>query len=174
MSIQSEAMEQDVAAFAPHRMAPGGVQKRGLPEYSHYEDTGCEAAPSCLECPLAMCKYDDPGWDKRLAKAKRDAEIMKQRQAGIGIDRIAASTGVSRRTVYRILSRTAEKTGSNIANQSHEENPMTLEELSQWSPVVVYQKELMPSLSRVEIGDEASQHSISGSLDQRRIRTEVS
>jgi hypothetical protein len=25
-----------------------------------FRDTGCELAPRCLECPLPMCKYDDP------------------------------------------------------------------------------------------------------------------
>ncbi len=35
------------------------------PEYYHYEDTGCEVSPSCLNCPLPQCKYDDPVWFQR-------------------------------------------------------------------------------------------------------------
>ena len=30
-------------------------------EFYHYEDTGCEASDSCLDCPLPQCRYDDPG-----------------------------------------------------------------------------------------------------------------
>ena len=29
-------------------------------EFYHYEDTGCEVSDSCLDCPLPMCRYDDP------------------------------------------------------------------------------------------------------------------
>ena len=33
-----------------------------MPEFYHYEDTGCEVSSSCLDCPLPQCKYDDPAW----------------------------------------------------------------------------------------------------------------
>ena len=36
-----------------------------IPEFYHYEDTGCEVSPSCLNCPLPQCKYDDPDGSKR-------------------------------------------------------------------------------------------------------------
>ena len=31
-----------------------------MPEFYHYEDTGCEVSGACLDCPLPQCKYDDP------------------------------------------------------------------------------------------------------------------
>ena len=33
-----------------------------VPEFIHYEDTGCEVSQACLNCPLPQCKYDDPDW----------------------------------------------------------------------------------------------------------------
>lgn len=41
-------------------------------------DSDCEVSPSCLNCPLLMCKHDDPLWykdwkrqqKKHLAQAK--------------------------------------------------------------------------------------------------------
>ena len=36
-----------------------------VPEFYHYEDTGCEVSRSCLNCPLPRCKYDDPIWFQR-------------------------------------------------------------------------------------------------------------
>ena len=41
------------------------IRKEALPEYAAYQDTGCELAPSCLNCPLARCKYDEPEEKKR-------------------------------------------------------------------------------------------------------------
>ena len=29
-----------------------------VPEFYHYEDTGCEVSDACLNCPLPQCKYD--------------------------------------------------------------------------------------------------------------------
>ena len=36
-----------------------------VPEFYHYEDTGCEVSDACLDCPLPQCKYYDPGWFQR-------------------------------------------------------------------------------------------------------------
>ena len=46
-----------------------------FPTYSHYEDRGCEPAlPSCLSCPLPLCRYDDErgyaNWKRRQQRAK--------------------------------------------------------------------------------------------------------
>ena len=82
-----------------------GIRNRGLPEYASYRDTGCELASACLECPLAVCKYDDPHWGKRGAKALRDEEIVKMRASGISVAEIAANVNTSERTVYRVIQR---------------------------------------------------------------------
>ncbi len=77
----------------------------GLPENTFYQDTGCEVAPQCLECPLALCKYDDPNWKVKPGIAMRDREIMRQHGDGIKVTQIAQSVGTSPRTVYRVIQR---------------------------------------------------------------------
>ena len=34
---------------------------------SHPSDHGCIVSPSCLDCPLVVCKYDVTGWDGESA-----------------------------------------------------------------------------------------------------------
>ena len=43
-----------------------------LPERYPYRDEGCEVSPSCLRCPLAQCKYDDPDWFQRQKRDERE------------------------------------------------------------------------------------------------------
>lgn len=80
-----------------------GIRYRGLPEYATYRDTGCELAPACLECPLEICKYDDPHWGKRNLKARRNEEIVNLRAGGMSVAQIAATMDTSERTVYRVI-----------------------------------------------------------------------
>ncbi len=82
-----------------------GSRNRGLPEYAPYRDTGCELASACLECPLVVCKYDDPHWGKKGAKALRDEEIVNMRASGMSVAVIAAKVNTSERTVYRVIQR---------------------------------------------------------------------
>ena len=84
---------------------PRAKTKRGLPENYNYSDTGCELAPSCLECPLATCKYDDPNWNRRNRMTMRDTEIMRLFANGIKISAIAREVNISDRTVYRVVQR---------------------------------------------------------------------
>ena len=46
----------------------------GMPRHIA-EDNGCDVSPSCLSCPLSVCKYEDRGpyraWKKGLALAGR-------------------------------------------------------------------------------------------------------
>ncbi len=78
---------------------------RGLPENTTFTDTGCELANACLECPLALCKYDDPDIVRRGGKVIRDAEILRQYNNGIKVSKIAATVNTSDRTVYRVIQR---------------------------------------------------------------------
>lgn len=78
---------------------------RGLPEHTTFTDTGCELADACLECPLALCKYDDPDIVRRGGKVMRDAEIMRLYNNGIKVSKIAATVNTSDRTVYRVIQR---------------------------------------------------------------------
>ena len=72
-----------------------------------YRDTGCDLFHSCLSCPRARCKYDDP------AEAQRERAMMQDRQKvrlmereGWTVEEAAERFGVTARTVHRILART--------------------------------------------------------------------
>jgi len=75
--------------------------RRGLPEHSDYEDTGCELSPSCLRCPLAICKYDDPKvFGMKPATVVRRVRILQHRRLGKTMREIAVVENISVRTVY--------------------------------------------------------------------------
>ena len=76
------------------------------PEETHYRDTGCELAPSCLQCPMERCVYDEPEGGRGAERASRDAEIYKlYREQRQDIQALAARFGVSRRTIHRAVAR---------------------------------------------------------------------
>ncbi len=81
------------------------VRSDTLPENTRYADDGCEFSLSCLSCPLAMCKYDDPGWTRRQDRGQRDDEIFRLKKAGIPVPELARQFRVSTRTVHRIVQR---------------------------------------------------------------------
>lgn len=70
-------------------------------DYAHWQDDGCEVAPSCLSCPLAVCKYDlaDSIVLQQRARLALYTEIVKLRHAGYNYESIAAKLHVSRRAV---------------------------------------------------------------------------
>ncbi len=74
-----------------------------------YSDHGCSYAPSCLNCPFDVCRYDRGFAGNRVSKAisrlDRDRQIISMRARGMQVEHIAAACGVSGRTVARILSR---------------------------------------------------------------------
>ena len=77
-----------------------------LPELTHYADTGCEAAASCLACPLPQCKFDDPTWYQAYKRADRDRELISvYEQEGLHVIEIARRFGLSTRTVHRAIQR---------------------------------------------------------------------
>lgn len=77
------------------------VHRRGVPMDSHPSDTGCEASPSCLQCPLPLCKYDVPGGLAAAKYLERDAAI-RQAYRERSATEVAKEFGVSVRTVYRV------------------------------------------------------------------------
>ena len=80
------------------------VRSDTLPEHSTYRDSGCEMCGSCLECPLPMCKYDDPGWLQRESRRSRDEAILRaRREEALPVPVVAARFGISTRTVHRVL-----------------------------------------------------------------------
>lgn len=78
-----------------------------LPDYHEYRDEGCTLFPSCLECPLSRCRYDEQAEGQRRTALKlRDREVMRQRrETGEGAAELARIFGVSTRTVQRIIRR---------------------------------------------------------------------
>ena len=86
-------------------MALGYVRSDTLPENTRYRDDGCDAAVTCLECPLSLCKYDDPGWLQRENRRTRDDEIFRLRSQQVSVAEISKRFGISTRTVHRIVQR---------------------------------------------------------------------
>ena len=83
------------------------MQRRdALPEHTSYADTGCDIHPSCLTCPLERCRYDAPGGARAIRGEERDRRIVALwREAGRSVSSLASEFQVSRRTVFRVLSR---------------------------------------------------------------------
>ena len=107
------------------------VRSDTLPENTRYSDDGCEVSPSCLTCPLPMCKYDDPGWLRRSDRRSRDREIFMLRQQGVPVRELSARFAVSTRTVHRIVQRGDPPAGP---EPEEDEGPrMTLQELAESS-----------------------------------------
>ena len=83
------------------------VLRRGPAEYDHYADTGCEAAPSCLACPLPVCVEDAPaGWRRRNRRRLYDFGIVRViQQEALTAEQAAARFGLTVRSIYRIKAR---------------------------------------------------------------------
>ena len=120
-----------VAFNSQNGVALGYVRSDTLPENTRYKDEGCDASLTCLECPLSLCKYDDPGWLQRESRRTRDDEIFRLRSQKVAVTEISKRFGISTRTVHRIVQR-----GGAIPVSSDEEgvNPIvSLSELNERS-----------------------------------------
>src|SRR3954454_855723 len=93
--------------LAPAATALLKPQRRdALPEHTNYADHGCDLHESCLTCPLARCRYDEPGGARKVFSEERDRDIIRLRlEEQLEIEAIACRYGVSRRTVFRVLAR---------------------------------------------------------------------
>ena len=77
-----------------------------VPERYPYRDDGCEVSPSCLRCPLPQCKYDDPGWYRRLRQNEKDGEVVTAMWGDrLSVPEVAARFALSQRTVFRMIRR---------------------------------------------------------------------
>jgi hypothetical protein len=75
-----------------------------LPENTDYTDRGCDLYPSCLNCPLPRCRYEDPGGAAAMLRTGRDASILRlAEEGGVTVDELARMFGLSRRTIFRVL-----------------------------------------------------------------------
>jgi hypothetical protein len=85
-------------------MALAPVRSDTLPENFTYRDDGCDISPSCLNCPLPVCKYDDPDYLRRTVRGARDQAIVEARERDrLPVPALASRFGVSTRTVHRVL-----------------------------------------------------------------------
>ncbi|MCX8125952.1 MAG: helix-turn-helix domain-containing protein, partial [Dehalococcoidia bacterium] len=74
-----------------------------LPEFTVYRDEGCEAAPSCLNCPFPRCLEEEPRGRQKAATAARARDMAAMHRRGLSTMEIARACGRSRRTVQRLL-----------------------------------------------------------------------
>ena len=85
------------------------VRSDTLPENINYRDDGCEVSFSCLDCPLPICKFDDPGWLQRESRQNRDEAMIRARGTErLSVAEIAHRFDVSTRTVHRVLKQDRE------------------------------------------------------------------
>tara|TARA_Y100000310_G_C20434529_1_gene693101 strand:+ start:255 stop:533 length:279 start_codon:yes stop_codon:yes gene_type:complete len=73
-----------------------------LENHDIYQDTGCQVSPSCLRCPLPVCKFDDINALYLYQRQTRDAEVWAALQEGLTTLEVAERFGLTERTVYRI------------------------------------------------------------------------
>ena len=79
------------------------------PSSSHLDGDGCSVFPVCLECPLPVCRFDDPGASAREAKRRKWRQIAQAFLA----ERAAAKPRRGGKPEYdaQIEKRVAEKLG---------------------------------------------------------------
>ncbi len=77
------------------------AQERQLPENATYRDDGCDIHPSCLSCPLPVCRYDIPGGKRAVLNLYRNERIARLRRS-YTVPVVAGLMSVSRRTVVRV------------------------------------------------------------------------
>ena len=71
---------------------------------SGHGDDGCEVAPHCAKCPLAVCQYDLPPHERAALKnSARNALILSAAADGAKRTEIAEAAGLSIRSVYRVI-----------------------------------------------------------------------
>ena len=128
-------------------MALGYVRSDTLPENTRYRDDGCDAAVTCLECPLSLCKYDDPGWLQRENRRTRDDEIFQLRAQQVAVTEISKRFGISTRTVHRIVQRggatpvASDQEGVNpIVSLSELDERSLFHERASWPKMLTYKR----------------------------------
>ena len=82
------------------KLAPAGDE---WPDY--YQDTGCKFFPSCLNCPLPQCLYDNPALVREHQVNEHTADNVKlykiMQSEGLSVEQAAVRFNVTVRTIYR-------------------------------------------------------------------------
>lgn len=69
-----------------------------------YKDEGCELCPTCLNCTLPLCKYDDPrGEQVQLRRERNEAMRDARDREGLAVWQVAERFEVCERTAWRVL-----------------------------------------------------------------------
>ena len=106
MSKRSNSQTLDAGPIA----IPAAIMD-DVPEFYHYEDTGCEVSRSCLDCPLSRCKYDDPLWYQRNRRLAKDFRVWTAIQhERLTPEEASERFSVTVRTIWRIMQRCREAT----------------------------------------------------------------
>lgn len=74
---------------------------RGAPEDRTFRDTGCSVAPSCLRCPLPVCRYDT-ATSRPSRTPGRNQRVRELTEAGLTAVEIGKALGITKRSVFRI------------------------------------------------------------------------
>ena len=73
-------------------------------QFEFYPDEGCEVSPSCLTCPLSICKHDDPvGYRTFKQHQQWEALITEMEELGLSVQEAADRWGIVPRTVWRMM-----------------------------------------------------------------------
>ncbi|MCH8176593.1 MAG: hypothetical protein IIC09_00005 [Proteobacteria bacterium] len=75
------------------------VRTDTLPENTRYPDRGCDLAPVCIDCPLTVCKHDDP----YIGRAARNEAIYRERLSGRTVEFLAKKSNLSTRAIHRVI-----------------------------------------------------------------------
>ena len=78
------------------------------PEFTRYQDTGCELHSACLTCPLPVCKEELTQGVQAVRAYMRNLQIQLFRDEGRTVEWIAQVMGISERGVYKSIARKHE------------------------------------------------------------------
>ena len=108
--VTVDTIERPASSFQHPECHTSGrrIRRDALPEHVDFQDRGCELSPSCLRCPLALCRYDQPGGARKIRQDPRDEAICVRHAEGVAIDALASEFSISRRSVFRVLARGRE------------------------------------------------------------------
>lgn len=81
------------------------VRRDALPEHTDYKVSGCDLHNNCLTCPFAKCRFDIEGGKRIIMHDEMIARIRELKARNYTVERIARNLGISRRTVFRRLTR---------------------------------------------------------------------
>jgi len=75
---------------------------RLLPRETDYRDTGCELYPSCLNCPLPHCAYEEAMMIVKVRTARKAAQVVSLAKQGKNNKEIATMLNLSTRSIQRL------------------------------------------------------------------------